>query len=135
MPCVLGHALSMHALQGGHAPHDTLAAQNITVLRRGGLLPPASVDSADMRATRDRLRRRRPCRRQRAERLPPVQHTHRQDTRPERGRKRADNTHRDGGAERCAAPAGPNRLDGALALMGHDDARRRDVEPHRSSAA
>jgi hypothetical protein len=56
LPCVLGHALSMTAIHGGKAKHDTIDAQHIAVLRRGGRLPPASVYPAAMRATRD-LRR------------------------------------------------------------------------------
>jgi hypothetical protein len=42
LPCVLGHALSMHAIHGGTAQHDTSDAQQIAVLLRGGMLPQAS---------------------------------------------------------------------------------------------
>jgi hypothetical protein len=31
LPCVLGHALSLTALHGGNAQHETLDAQNIAV--------------------------------------------------------------------------------------------------------
>jgi transposase len=55
---VLGHALSMKAIHGGKAKHDTIDAQNIAVLLRGGMLPQAYVYPAEMRATRDLLRRR-----------------------------------------------------------------------------
>jgi hypothetical protein len=41
IPLVLGHALSMKALQGGQATHDTIDAQHIAGLRRGGRLPQA----------------------------------------------------------------------------------------------
>jgi transposase len=58
MPCVLGPALSMKALPGGQATHDTIDAQNSAVRRRGGRLPQASVYPAERRATRDLLRRR-----------------------------------------------------------------------------
>jgi len=57
MPVVLGHARSMFALHGGTAPHDTLDAQHLDVLRRGGRLPQACVSPAERRATRDVLRR------------------------------------------------------------------------------
>jgi hypothetical protein len=39
-PCGLGHALSMKALHGGKATQDTIAAQKLAALLRGGLLPP-----------------------------------------------------------------------------------------------
>jgi len=41
IPCVLGHALSMQAIHGGKATNDTIDAQTIAVLLRGGLLPQA----------------------------------------------------------------------------------------------
>src|SRR5262245_15609191 len=43
LPLVLGHALSMKAIPGGKTQNDTIASQNIAVLLRGGLLPPAAV--------------------------------------------------------------------------------------------
>jgi hypothetical protein len=43
MAFVLGHALSMPALHGGKANNDTSDSHKMAVLRRGGLLPPASV--------------------------------------------------------------------------------------------
>jgi transposase len=52
IPFVLGHALSMKALPGGKAKNDKIDAQKIAVLLRGGLLPQAYVDPAEMRATR-----------------------------------------------------------------------------------
>ncbi len=65
--------------------------------------------------------------RKRAERLAPSQNTHRPSNLPEIGKKRADNAHRDGGAERCPAPAVPKRREGNLPLIDHDDPWRRDV--------
>jgi Transposase len=43
MAFVLGHALSMQAIQGGKAKNDKSDAQKIAVLLRGGMLPQASV--------------------------------------------------------------------------------------------
>jgi hypothetical protein len=43
IPLVLGHALSMNAIQGGKATHDPIDAHQMAALRRGGLLPTASV--------------------------------------------------------------------------------------------
>ena len=56
-PFVLGHALYMNAIQGGTAKNDTIDAQKIALLLRGGMLPQAYVYPAAMRATRDLLRR------------------------------------------------------------------------------
>src|SRR5262245_45626404 len=56
LPFVLGHALSMKAIHGGKAKNDTIDAQQIAVLLRGGMLPHAEVSPAERRATRDLLR-------------------------------------------------------------------------------
>ena len=52
-PLVLGPALSMPALHGGKATNDTIDAQKIAILLRGGMLPQAYVSPAERRATRD----------------------------------------------------------------------------------
>src|SRR5437667_12602502 len=75
IPFVLGHALSMKAIHGGKAKNDTIDAQKIAVLLRGGMLPQAYVSPAAMRATRDVLRRRMPLMRKWAALLAHVQHT------------------------------------------------------------
>ena len=96
MPCVLGHALYMKAIHGGKAKHDTIDAQKMAVLRRGGMLPHAYVSPAEMRAPRDLRRRRRPLMRKRAELLTHVQHTTWQDNVPEMGKKIASTANRAG---------------------------------------
>jgi Transposase len=50
IPFVLGHARYMKAIHGGKAKHDTIDAQKIAVLLRGGRLPQAYVYPAAMRA-------------------------------------------------------------------------------------
>jgi hypothetical protein len=87
IPCVLGHARSMKAIHGGKAKNDKIDAQKIAVLRRGGMLPQAYVYPADMRSTRDLLRRRMHLGRKRAELLPHVQPTNCQDNLPEIGKQ------------------------------------------------
>jgi transposase len=89
MPFVLGHALYMKALHGGKAKHDTIDSQKIAVLLRGGMLPQAYVSPAEMRATRDLLRRRMHLTRQRAEMLAHIQKTNSQYNLPETGKKLA----------------------------------------------
>jgi len=76
IPFVLGHALSRQALHGGKATHDTIDAQKIAVLWRGGMLPQASVSPAERRAPRDLLRRRRHLARTRGALLAHVHQTH-----------------------------------------------------------
>jgi transposase len=127
LPFVLGHALSMKALHGGKAKHDRIEAQKSAVLRRGGMLPQAYGSPAEMRATRDLLRRRRPRRRQRAALLTPVQHTHGQDNWPESGPQSASQTQRAGVAERWADPAVHKSSAVDRALIADDDPLRRAV--------
>ena len=95
----------MKASHGGQATHDTIDAQHIAVLRRGGLLPQASVYPAAMRATRDLLRRRRHLAHKRGELLAHVQQTNSQDHLPAIGHTSASKANRDGGAERFADAA------------------------------
>jgi hypothetical protein len=128
MPCVLGHALSMKASHGGKAKHAKIAAHNMAGLLRGGMVPHADVSPAEMRATRDLLRRRIPCRRQRAAWLAHSQQTNRQYNRPESGKQLADTTHRVGGAERLPEPAVQQRIEVDLALITHDARRLTDLE-------
>lgn len=89
--------------------------------------PPASVDPEEIRATRDRRRRRLPRTRPRAARLAPIQPTRRQATLPALGKKLVSKANRDGGGARCAAPAVPKRLAGDIALLGDDEPWRSDV--------
>jgi hypothetical protein len=126
-PCVLGHALSMKALHGGTTKHDPIDSQKIAGLLRGGLRPQADGSPAALRATRDLLRRRTPLMRQRAAWLAPLQHPTSQDTLPEMGKPLASTATRDGGAERCPAPAVPQRIAGARARLGPYDQRLRAV--------
>jgi hypothetical protein len=53
MPFVLGHALCMRSMHGGKATNDRIDSHTIAALRRGGLIPLASVYPRWMRATRD----------------------------------------------------------------------------------
>lgn len=128
MPVVLGHARAMQAIHGGKANHATLDSQTRAVLRRGGLRPQAAADPAALRATRDRLRRRGPLTRQRAELRAHVQTTNRQDNRPAFRKQLAAKAPRDGVAERCLAPAGQPTGDVALARRDSDAQRLNDVE-------
>jgi transposase len=128
IPFVLGHALYMKAIHGGKAKHDSIDAQNIAVLLRGGMLPQASVYPSERRATRDLLRRRIHFMRTRAELLTYVQQINSQHNLPAIGKKIAYKANRDGVSAWFPDPAVPKRIAVDLALIGHDDQRRRDVE-------
>jgi transposase len=121
IPVVLGHALSMNAMHGGKAKHERIDAPKIAVRLRGGMLPQASVYPAERRATRDLLRRRMSCMRQRAALLAHVQHTNSPYHLPEIGKKLAYQGNREGGAERFADPAVHKSIEVDLALIDSDD--------------
>ena len=128
LPFVLGHALYMKAIHGGKAKHDKIDSHKIAVLLRGGMLPQAYVYPAQMRATRDLLRRRMHLAHKRAELLAHVQHTNSQYNLPAIGQKIAYKANRDGVAERFADPAVQKSLEVDLTLIGHYDDLLRDVE-------
>jgi len=128
IPFVLGHALYMKAIHGGKAKNDKIDAQKIAVLLRGGMLPQAYVYPAEMRATRDLLRRRMHLMRKRAELLTHVQQTNCQYNLPEIGKKIAYKTNRAGVAERFADPAVQKSIEVDLALIDYYDQLLRDLE-------
>src|ERR687895_2620657 len=118
----------MKAIHGGKAKHDQIDSPKIAALLRGGLLPQADVYPAEMRATRDLLRRRTHLMRQRAELLAHVQHTNSPYNLPESGKKIAYTANRDGVAERFADPAVHKSIEVDLALITYDDELLRDLE-------
>jgi transposase len=128
LPFVLGHARYRKASHGGQATHDTIDAQQMAVLLRGGRRPQAYVYPADMRATRDLLRRRMPLMRTRAARLAHLHQTHRQDHLPAIGKKLASKANRDGGAARVPDPAVPQRMAVDRARLNHDDCLLGNIE-------
>ena len=87
IPFVLGHALYMKAIHGGKAKNDKIDAHKIALLLRGGMMPQAYVYPAEMRATRDLLRRRMHLMHKRAELLSHIQNTNHQYNLPEIGKK------------------------------------------------
>jgi transposase len=128
LPFVLGHALSMKAIHGGKAKNDTSDSQKIAVLLRGGMLPQAYVSPAEMRATRDLLRRRLHLTRTRAELLAHVQHTNSQYNLPEIGKKIAYKANREGVAGRFPDPAVQQSVAVDRALIDYDDRLLSDLE-------
>ena len=128
IPFVLGHALYMKAIHGGKAKNDKIDSQKIAVLLRGGMLPQAYVYPAEMRATRDLLRRRMHLAHKRGELLAHVQNTNSQYNLPAIGKNIAYKANRDGVAERFADPAVQKSIAVDLALVSYYDELLRDVE-------
>jgi transposase len=118
----------MKAIHGGKATHDKSDAHTIALLLRGGMLPQAYVNPAEMRATHELLRRPMHLARKRGALPAHVQHTNRQYNLPALGQKIADKANRDGVAERFADPAVHKSIAIVLALIGYDDELLRDLE-------
>jgi transposase len=118
----------MKAIHGGKAKNDTIDAYQIAVLLRGGMLPQAYVYPAEMRATRDLLRRRMSLMRKRAELLTHVQQTNHQYNLPEIGKKIAYKANRDGVAERFPDPAVQKSIEVDLALITSYDCLLTNLE-------
>ena len=118
---VLGHALSMKAIQGGKAKNDKLDAHKLAVLLRGGMLPQAYVYPPAMRATRDLLRRRCHLRRKRAALLAHMQNTTSQYHLPECGKKLADKANREGVEEHFPDPSLRKTIALDVSLIDHYD--------------
>jgi transposase len=128
IPFVLGHALYMKAIHGGKAKNDKIDSQKIAALLRGGMLPQAYAYPAEMRATRDLLRRRTHLMRKRAELLAHVQNTNSQYNLPEIGKKIAYKANREGVAERFTDPAVQKTIEVDLALITYYDQLLSDLE-------
>jgi transposase len=128
IPFVLGHALYMKAIHGGKAKNDKIDSHKIATLLRGGMLPQAYVYPAQMRATRDLLRRRIHLMRKRSELLAHVQQTNSQYNLPEIGKNIAYKANRDGVAERFTDPAVQKSIEVDLALITDYDELLTDLE-------
>ena len=128
IPFVLGHALYMKAIHGGKAKNDKIDAHKIAVLLRGGMLPMAYVYPAEMRATRDLLRRRCHLMRKRAELLAHIQNTNSQYCLPPFSKKIAYKANRTGVAARFVDPSVRKSIEIDLALIARYDALLTDVE-------
>ena len=118
---VLGHALYMKAIHGGKAKNDKIDAHKIAVLLRGGMLPQAYVYPAEMRATRDLLRRRCHLVQKRAELLAHIQNTNSQYHLPEIGKKLAYKANRADVADHFPDPSVRKAIEVDVSLIDHYD--------------
>jgi len=125
---VLGHALYMKAIHGGKAKNDKIDAHKIAVLLRGGMFPLAYVYPAEMRATRDLLRRRCHLVRKRAELLAHSHNTNSQDNLPEISQKLAYKANREGVEEHFPDPSVRKTVELDVSLIDHYDKLLGEVE-------
>jgi transposase len=128
IPFVLGHALYMKAIHGGKTKNDRIDSRKIAGLLRGGMFPIAYVYPADMRGTRDLMRRRTYLARKRADLLAHIQNTNSQWNLPAFGRKIACKVHREGVAEQFTDPAVQKSIEVDLELIDHYDRLIGDLE-------
>jgi transposase len=132
---VLGHALYMKAIHGGKAKNDKIDAHKIAVLLRGGMLPQAYVYPAEMRATRDLLRRRCHLVRKRAELLAHIHNTNSQYNLPEIGKKLAYKANREGVEEHFPDPSVRKTIEVDVSLIDHYDQLLGEVELYITRSA
>jgi transposase len=118
----------MKAIHGGKAKNDKIDAHKIAVLLRGGMFPLAYVYPAEMRATRDLLRRRCHLVHQRAELLAHIQNTNSQYNLPELDKKLAYKANREGVEEHFPDPSVRKTIELDVALIDHYDKLLGEVE-------
>jgi transposase len=132
---VLGHALSMKAIQGGKAKHEKSDAHKIAVLLRGGMFPLASVYPAERRATRDLLRRRCHLARKRADLLAHIHNTNSQYNLPEIGKRLANKANREDVAAHFPDPSVRKAIEVDGSLIDHYDQLLGEVELYITRSA
>ncbi len=128
IPFVLGHALYMKAIHGGKAKNDRIDSHKIAVLLRGGMIPEAYVYPAEMRATRDLLRRRNHLMRKRADLLAHIQNTNHQYNLSPFHKSICYKGNREGIAERFIDECVRKSMAVDLSLIDHYDQLLRKLE-------
>jgi len=130
IPFILGHAFYMKAIHGGKAKNDRIDSRKIAALMRGGTFPMAYVYPAEMRATRDLLRRRNYLNRKRADLLGHIQNTNSQynmDPFPERITYKKHRAHI---AEQFIDPDIRASIEADLSLIDHFERVKQKLELH-----
>jgi transposase len=128
IPFVLGHALYMRAIHGSKTKNDKIDSQKIAMLLRGGMIPMAYVYPAEMRSTRDLLRRRMHFMHKRSELLSHIQNTRSQYNLSEFNRCISHKRNRAGIGERFEDRSVRKSIELDLHLLGHYDNLLTDVE-------
>lgn len=126
---VLAHALYLKAIHGGKSKNDRIDSSKLATLLRGGVIPMACVYPAEMRSTRDLMRRRLYFTRQRAELLTHIRNTYHQYnlTLPE-GQQLDTAKNRAGLAKPFADPSARKSVEADLILCAKYDDLIRDLE-------
>jgi transposase len=125
---VLGHALYMRAIHGAKAKNDRIDSHKTAALLRGGLMPQAYVYPAEMRATRDLMRRRLHFVRQRSALLAHIQMTHHQYNLDSPGKRISYRSNREGLGEGFEDLSVRNSIAADLALIDHYEVVIGDLE-------
>jgi transposase len=115
---VLGHALYVRAIHGAKARNDRIDSHKTAVLLRG-LMPQAYVYPAEMRATRDLMRRRLHFVRQRGSLLAHIQMTHHQYNLDSPGKRITYRSNREGLGEGFEDVSVRDSIAADLALINH----------------
>ena len=135
IPFVLGHALEMKAIHDSKTKNDRIDSKKIAKLLRAGMVPRAYVYPKAMRATRDLLRRRMQCVRQRAALLTHIQQTTAQYNLPPLGKTLKYKGNREGVAEHFEEGSVRKTVEIDLAMIDAYDARIHDIERHILTSA
>jgi transposase len=125
---VLGHALYMRIIHGAKAKNDRIDSRKTAGLLRGGLLPEAYVYPAEMRASRDLMRRRLHFVRHRGQLLAHIQNTHHQYNLPSPGKRITYRSNREGIGEGFEDPSIRESVAADLALVDHFEVVIGDLE-------
>ena len=130
IPFVLGHALYMKAIHGGKAKNDRIDSRKIAGLLGSGMIPQAYVYPAEMRGTRDLLRRRNYLVRKRADLLSHIQNTNSQWNLPVFENRINRKSHREEIAERFIDPCVRKSIELDVELIDHYDRLVWNLESH-----
>lgn len=130
IPFVLGHALYMKAIHGGKAKNDRIDSRKIAALLRGGMFPMAYVYPAELRPTRDLLRRRNHLTRKRAELLSHIQNTNSQYNMEPFGARITYKSNRGDIANQFTDPDVRMSMEADLELIAHLDTLKQKLELH-----
>jgi len=117
IPFVLGHALYMTAIHGGKTKNDKIDSYKPALLLRGGNFPLAYAYPAEMRATRDLLRRRMYISRRCGELVAHIQNTNTQYNLPPFKKKLSRKYNHEGVAGRFSDPEVRKSVEVDLAMI------------------
>jgi transposase len=128
IPFVLGHALYMKAIHGAKTKNDKIDSHKIAMLLRAGMIPMSYVYPAQMRSTRDLLRRRMHFMYKRSELLSHIQNTKTQYNLPNFYKKIAYKANRSAIADHFADDSVRKSIELDLHLLNQYDSLLNDVE-------